>query len=1024
MTRRLTQLISSHILLALVLVGLTAGVIAQQVSTFRGQVQDERGDAIPNATVTLQGKGEKEWIGKSTYTGDFAITNVPPGTYTLTVAYEGFQTQTIQNVVIPFAGGPLTVKLAIAAVEVVTDVSVNNQAVSVDPDQNMNATVLGEDFIKNLPDNEDDLRDMLSALAGPTASGEGAQIMVDGFNGGRLPPREAIMQIRINQNPFSAEYANPGFGRVEIITKPGLGDWRGGGGWGYRNSGLDARNAFATVRPELELNRFNFNLGGPLVKKRLSTFIFGDRNMTNGAGNTFARTLTGNFVANVPSETVSTFIGSRADYLLNNKNTLNFSYNYRRSNTLNTEFAARFGGGFGGPGGGGGGGGFGGGGFGGGGGATGSQLLPERGSDRENNNHTLRIGETWIVNSKMVHEARFEYDREFSNQIARTNGVAVNVLDAFNGGGSTCCPNTTMQSQVEFQDYLTYTTKGAKHTIKGGVQFEYDSISDLSGSNFNGTYTFSTLDQYGLALAAAGSASAPQCNPLGTGAGLAPCATQLSINQGNPLLEYGLFRGSWFVGDDWRIAQNLTLSLGLRHEFQTRLDDKINFAPRIGIAWSPFKSRKTTIRGGGGVFYERLRGAQYENAIRFNGTTQQSYIVRNAVFSPTDPIGANASRLQAQTVTLRPLDSNLKAPYDINTSIGVEQQLPKNLVATVTYIFSRGINQFRTRNINAPFRFDTDPVTGRLIPIYPDPARGFILQTESSAISETNRIQFGFSRRLGKISAFGNYSLSWIKSNGEGTPANNYDIAAEWGRSMMDSRHNFVTGGFITLPKGFRLNTFINATSGRPFNIITGTDDNLDGTINDRPLGIARNSDLPASLYSRLPDRLICVPGTSPSLNTTTRAITCNPGGAAQVQLRDFLAQKYPNGVKAQSPGNFTVNAYLSKSFGFGKPKGSNNQAQGGPGGGGMRGGGPGGGGMRGGPGGGPGGGMMGGPMMMGMGGAEGSRYTLTLTLGATNLFNRVNFGAYSGTLGSTFFGLSSNANAARQLDFNVRFGF
>lgn len=997
---------------------LTAGALAQN-QTFRGSVLDERGDAIPNAEVTLTAADGKERKVKSSFTGEFTIPNVPPGTYTLTALYEGFQPQTLTNFKFPTATGPVTVKLAIAAVEIVTDVSVNNQAVSTEPDQNMNATVLGEEFIKNLPDNEDDLRDVLNALAGPTANGDGATIMIDGFNGGRLPPREAIMQIRINQNPFSAEYSNPGFGRVEIITKPGLGNWRGGGGWSYRNATLDARNAFALVKPDLDYNQFNFNIGGPLVKKRLSTFIFGNRSVTDGSGNTFARTLEGDFRANVPSRTTSTFIGARADYLLNNKNTLNFSYNFNQQRRDNTEFAARFGGGFG-PGGGGG---FGGGGNGGGGfGAVGgsSQLLPERGSDSENRNHTLRIGETWIISSKMIHEARFQYNRQFSNQIARSNGVAINVLDAFNGGGSTCCPNTTKTDEFEYQDYLTYTTKGAKHTIKGGIQLEYQSISDVSGGNFNGTYTFSSLGQYQIA-------TTDPTNPLGF-------ARQLTINRGTQGLDYNILQGSWFVGDDWRMSQNLTLSFGMRHEFQTQLQDKMNFAPRLGIAWSPFKSRKTTIRAGGGIFYDRLRANQYENSIRFNGLTQQSYIVRNAIFNLNDPYGANLDRLELQNTTLRPLDPNLKAPYDINTSVGVEQQLPKGIVGSVTYIRSRGIHLFRTRNINAPIGFSSNPQNpAQPIPIYPNPGDGFIYETEAAGLSSMNRLQFGFNRRVGRIMTFGNYSLSWIRSNAEGTPADNYNLALEWARANADSRHNFSTGGFVTLPKGFRLNTFINASSGRPFNITTGDDTNQDGSFTDRPLDangvpLRRNTDLSSSYYS-LPAfaRLICPAGS-----------VCN-GGQGLVPLGDYLRQRYPDGVRAQGPGNFVVNAFLSKSFGFGKLNSSNQAQQGGQGGGGGRGQGgggrgPGGGGM-GGPGGGPGGGMMrgpggpggpgggGGPMMMGMGN-EGSRYNVTLQLGVTNLFNRVNYSQYSGTLGSTFFGLPSSSSAARQLEFSVRFGF
>ncbi|HMZ21403.1 MAG TPA: carboxypeptidase regulatory-like domain-containing protein, partial [Blastocatellia bacterium] len=211
-----------------------------QNSTIRGQVVDELGAVIPNAEITLTSADGKERKAKSNVTGDFSIPNVPPGMYTLTSTYQGFQPFLAKELKTPL-DKPLTVTMLVAAVNVVTEVSSNSTAVSTEPDQNMSATVLTEDFIKNLPDNEDDLREFLNSLVGPTAAGgngQGADIIVDGFTGGRLPPKEAIMQIRVNQNPFSAEFANPGFNRVEIITKPGNDSWRGGGGWGYRNSAL------------------------------------------------------------------------------------------------------------------------------------------------------------------------------------------------------------------------------------------------------------------------------------------------------------------------------------------------------------------------------------------------------------------------------------------------------------------------------------------------------------------------------------------------------------------------------------------------------------------------------------------------------------------------------------------------------------------------------------------------------------------------------------------------------------------
>jgi hypothetical protein len=961
--------------------------LAQSGTQVRGQVVDELDAVIPGANVILVSPDGKQRSTVTNAAGEFVFTNVSPGTFNLVVEFKGFQTHVENDLKVPLAQSPLKIVMRVAAVNVETEVTSENQGVSVEPDQNMSAIVLGEEFIQSLPDNEEDLRAYLEALAGPAAGGAtggqgGVQILVDGFSGGRLPPREAIMQIRINQTPFSAEFSNPGFNRIEIITRPGNDRWRGNVNLGFRNSALDARNAFALTKPELDQKRYALYFGGPIVRKRMSFSINAERTMLDGSGTVRAQTLSGPFVANVPSPFENLFFGARTDYLINNRNTLNLNYNYRSSERQNTEFAVRFGGGFGG---------FGGGGFGGfgGGGGGNNFYLPERTSNNENGGHTLRLAETFIVNSRLIHEARLQLEYQTSESTANGQGVAINVLDAFYGGGSTCCPNRSRTSTVEYQDYLTFTYK--KHTIKGGFQIEYENIRDLSASNFNGTYTFSSLEQYRRVL------NGERINPNDPNSPLVR-PTQFTINRGNPLIKYSQYEASWFIQDDIRVSQSLTLSLGLRHEFQNHLGDKINFAPRLGIAWSPFKDRKTTIRAGGGIFYSRLSGNLYENTLRYNGVRQESIIIRNPIFNPEDPFAGNPI-IDRQRTIIRVLDPKLKAPYSINFNVDLERQLPWNVVATVGYIHTTGIHQFRSRNINAPLP-DTH--------LRPDPTQGNIYQIESSARSEYNGLRFGINRRFSpRLFFFGNYMLSWTRNDSDGAlslPADNYNLRPEWGPASIDRRHFFAFGGNITLPYNLRIGPFITISSGRPFNITTGRDDNGDTQINDRPAGVTRNADLP-------------------------------PG----------VVEAYPKGLRAIGPGAFNVNLNVSKTFSFGQRNDQQAQSRqadpgagqeqrpgvggrGGPGGfgGGGRGG-PGGfgGGGRGGPGG-FGGGGRGGPGGFGDfgGGSEGGRYSITLGVNITNLFNNVNLGQYSGVLTSPFFGRANSAGPARQFEFSLRFSF
>ncbi|HYE72971.1 MAG TPA: carboxypeptidase-like regulatory domain-containing protein, partial [Blastocatellia bacterium] len=188
---------------------LSLSVWAQTNSTLTGQVVDELGAVIPGARATLVLPNGRQRTVTTNANGEYSIPNVAPGTYTFYVEFNGFQTFVKTDLTMP-SREPLNVTMMVASVAVETEVKSDAGGVSVEPDQNLNATVLDEEFIKTLPDNEDDLRDYLQALAGPAAGGAsggqsgGAQIMVNGFSGGRLPPREAIQQIRINQNPFSA----------------------------------------------------------------------------------------------------------------------------------------------------------------------------------------------------------------------------------------------------------------------------------------------------------------------------------------------------------------------------------------------------------------------------------------------------------------------------------------------------------------------------------------------------------------------------------------------------------------------------------------------------------------------------------------------------------------------------------------------------------------------------------------------------------------------------------------------------
>src|SRR6185369_7221265 len=245
-------------------------VFAQQrAGSLRGQVLDELGGAIIGASVTvIDSKG----VEKSVVTNDggsYVVNALAPGKYTVRVVNAGFAMSETPEVEV-VAGKPLQfdITLKVAIEEQKVTISSDNREVSTEPENNAGAVVLKDADIDALPDDPDDLAAALQALAGPSAGPNGGQIFVDGFTGGRLPPRASIREVRINSNPFSAEYDRLGLGRIEILTRPGSDRFRGQVSLNFNDESLNSRNPFSKspTRPPLQTRQYGGNFGGPIKK--------------------------------------------------------------------------------------------------------------------------------------------------------------------------------------------------------------------------------------------------------------------------------------------------------------------------------------------------------------------------------------------------------------------------------------------------------------------------------------------------------------------------------------------------------------------------------------------------------------------------------------------------------------------------------------------------------------------------------------------------------------------------------------
>ena len=365
-----------------------------------------------------------------------------------------------------------------------------------------------------------------------------------------------------------------------------------------------------------------------------------------------------------------------------------------------------------------------------------------------------------------------------------------------------------------------------------------------SNANFNGSFTFASLDAYQAAevqFQACQTVGGTNCKVSG--------ASQFTITAGNPVASVNWTDLGLYAEDQWRLRPNMSLNLGLRYETQNSIHDRTDFAPRLGFAWGLGHGRaaKTVVRAGSGIFYDRFEESQVLQAEQLNGVNQTQYVITNPDFFPIIP---SLSVLQQMGIvqsakTAYQIDRNLRAPYTIQSAVGLERQISRNATVSVTYLNSHAVHQLLTRNINAPLpgtyvycsTGDSSCTPSAGVRPYGDV--GNIYQYESDGLFNQNQVIANFSVRKGtKLSLFGFYSLGFAHSNTSGAisfPSDSYDIKLDYGRAAYDVRHRLFLGGSFALPKGFRLSPFMMTSSGTPFNIIVGQDLNGDSIFNDRP---------------------------------------------------------------------------------------------------------------------------------------------------------------------------------------------
>ncbi|MGI4852749.1 MAG: carboxypeptidase regulatory-like domain-containing protein [Janthinobacterium lividum] len=769
-----------------------AAASAQAIAgtTVSGYVLDPDQAAIPGATVTLTPAQGEALTVKSGSDGAYSFRGVPAGTYAVTVSMPGFASFVRQGVRV--GATPMTLNTPMAVQSQNQEINVTTETtthVSVDADSNGSSVVIKDKDLEALSDDPDELSSQLSALAGPSAGPNGGQIYVDGFTGGQLPPKSSIREIRVNQNPFSAQFDKQGFGRVEVFTKPGTDSFHGNFSVQGNAKFLNTSNPFlgaANVQPDYHRIFFLGSLTGPLTKK--SSYSIGGSHRTIQDNSIFAGQIVSNSATpgvlclpgdascslnNYPEANRAVFhpqtrydLTPRVDLALSDKNTLTIRYQLEHNDQQNAGL-----------------------------GSTGLNTIAYNTNTHENQ---IQISDTQILSPRVINETRLALVREISSQTPQSTAATVAVQGLFSGGGSSLGTQNSTEDRLELQNYTSVAL--AKHFLRAGMRLRIYREALLSNSGSNGTFTYSNAASY-----------------------IANQPFQYRIvSVANPRISGNLTDVGIYAEDDYKLKPNLTLSYGIRYEAQSDIHSNADLAPRVAASYGiPRKTGNptTVLRAGFGLFYDRFALGDVVNSYQQNGVNQTINIYKSPAIGCSPQNLAACGTGAAVSNTTYQLGAGLRSAYTMQSQFGVDQQVGKRSTISLNYLNSIGVHQYLSRSI-------------------PTSATNFNYQYQSGGVFRQNQIIANFRTQLStRFSLFGFYALSFANSNANGAdsfPTDSLNPKTDYGRALFVQKNRVFLFGNWQAPFKLNFSPFMIVNSGSYYNITTGTDLNGDTITNDR----------------------------------------------------------------------------------------------------------------------------------------------------------------------------------------------
>jgi hypothetical protein len=860
-------------------------------------VTDPSGAAVRGAEVEASGPSRARV--RTDEGGGWTIDGLRPGAYRVRVSRRGFAPFERAGVVVgPGAATAVDASLALGRRRETVDVAGGPSPFLA------GALVLEGALLDALPDEPGEMIAALEALAG-AAPGHAPPVLVDGFAGGRVPPKSAIRMIRLNASPYSAEYEYPGLGRVEIFTKPGAGGLHGHAQARLGGSALDARDSFgAGAKPSYRRIAGSGAVGGTLVPGVASFALDGERASAGEARLVNATVLGPGLVPVARRETLvgtpsRTTLSPRLDAQLG-AHALTARYAY---SSTGDPLAG-----------------------------VGGFSLPSRASASETARHLVQLGDAFAT-GRLGHEVRVQWSRQTAGQVPASTAPALVVQDAFSSGGASGGPSRRTQDRLEVSDVVSWSA-GA-HALRVGVRARHARQLDGSRSGWNGTVTFA--GGVGPALDAAGhpavdEAGRPMLVPLTSleryrrtlalsALGLSPAAIRalgggaslLEAAGGHPLAEVGQWDVAGFAQDEWRVRPDLAFGLGLRAEAQPDLGAGVDLAPRASFSWTPGRrasaSPPTAVRGGVGLFFERVPDSLFLDARRLDGESPAAYVIDDPAV--LDAIAFDAGGGVRSLPSFDGLAGGTDPPVVRRIATGT--RAPTTLSASLS--FDRTVGAGVTLGAQWTHASTWRALRSRVVPAA-SAGGPRVYEYESTGRARLDQLALGVTRGGRALSLSARYFLTFAYGDTDGPgrfPASSADPGGDWSRATGEARHRLVLTGSVALPGGLRLSPFLVASSGLPYDITVGRDLDGDSIFADRPAyaGDASRPGAVATPYGWLD------PSPAPGARVVPRNLGRGPAFAS-VNLR--LSRAIALGGQGLTGGALTVSVHVQNVLGRANP--------------------------------------------------------------------------------------------------------